>query len=129
MMQYVLMAIAGIWMADGLVLLAMPDRIVTLLKASLTLSPSLAKWSGVGILLGVVLLIWSDGMTYQPLWIVVGLGMIGKGLFFMWAPPSVRASVLQWCLNRDLIDYRFWGLGLCALALLLLDSLGWLKAR
>jgi len=41
-------------------------------------------------------------------------------------PTELRARLLEWCLSREDVDYRFWGLGLCALALLLLHALGWI---
>lgn len=33
---------------------------------------------------------------------------------------------LNWCVGREDIDYRFRGLGLCTLAVLLLYALGWI---
>lgn len=128
-MSYLLMIIAGLWMADGVALLTAPHRIIDLLKISLAGSPSIVKWSGLASLLGVGLVVGGQDLEYQPLWIVAGLAMIVKGLFFMWAPERVRQTVLKWCLSREPIDYRFWGLGLCMLSVLLLDALGWLKAQ
>ena len=125
-MSYLLMAIAGMWMADGVALLAVPKGIIGILKTSLKASPSLLTWSGLAAVLGITLLFGSNGLAYQPLWILVGLGMIVKGAFLVWAPDPLKEVVLEWCLNREPIDYRFWGLGLCALSLLMLDALGWL---
>ena len=128
-MIYLFLAIAGMWLADGLALLAMPERMVALLKISLDKSPAVLKWSGLAALLGVFLVVGSDGLPYQPLWIFVGVGMVGKGIFLMGVSETVTKPVLNWCLNREPIDYRFWGLGLCTLSLLLLDALGILKGE
>ncbi len=128
-MIYVLMAIAGIWMADGLALLVAPGRVMSLLRASLTTSPTLIKWSSLAAVLGTILILGSEGLPYQPVWVITGLAMIGKGIFLLWAPDPLRQAVVKWCLGREPIDYRFWGLGLCALSILLLDALGWLKSQ
>jgi hypothetical protein len=52
--------------------------------------------------------------------------MIVKGLFLLAGPPPWREPVIAWCLSREAVDYRFVGLGLVALALLLFRTLGWL---
>ena len=123
-MRYLLMAIAGLWMADGLALLLVPLRVIALLKESLVSSPSIVSWSGLSLALGVILLIEGGELSYHPLWLVVGLTMLGKGIFFLWASDEQRSVVLRWCLTREAVDYRFWGLGLCTLSLLLLDAVG-----
>ncbi|MCZ6800382.1 MAG: hypothetical protein O7F12_07845 [Nitrospirae bacterium] len=128
-MTYLLLAIAGMWLADGLALLAIPERMVALLKTSLDLSPSVLKWSGLAALLGIFLALGSEGLPYHPLWMFIGVGMVGKGLFLIWASEALRKPVLTWCLNREPVDYRFWGLGLCTLSLLLLDALGVLQGE
>ena len=127
--SYILFAIAGLWMADGLVLLVAPDRVVGLLKQALAVSPTLLKWGGIAGALGVVLLIGAENLPYQPLWGLVALAMIAKGLFLFVAPDPWRRAVVNWCLEREVVDYRFWGLGLCALSILLLDALGWLREK
>lgn len=127
-MPLLMFAIAGLWMADGLTLLVAPDRAMELLRQAMAASPRLVKWGGVSGLLGVVLLLGTEGLPYQPLWHVVAGAMIGKGMFLVWAPDEWRQRVVQWCLGRDPVDYRIWGIGLCALALLLLDALGLTKA-
>ena len=35
-------------------------------------------------------------------------------------------DMAHWCVGREDIDYRFRGLGLCTLAVLLLYALGWI---
>ena len=50
-------------------------------------------------------------MQFQPLWAIVGSVMIVKGGFLALAPDPVKRQVLDWCLHREDIDYRFWGLG------------------
>ncbi|RMH32726.1 MAG: hypothetical protein D6690_13270 [Nitrospirae bacterium] len=127
-MPFLMFAIAGLWLADGLALLVAPDRAMALLRQAVLASPRLVKWGSVSATLGLMLLVGTKGLRYQPLWHLVGIAMIGKGLFFLWAPDMWRQGVVQWCLSRDPVDYRIWGLGLCALALLLLDALGWLTS-
>ena len=49
-----------------------------------------------------------------------------KGVFLAMGPEAWRSRLVEWCLNRDDVDYRFVGIGLCTLAALLLHALGWL---
>lgn len=128
-MRYLLALIAGLWLADGLAFLVAPRRIMDLLKQALELSPTLVRWGGLAALLGIILLVGGQGLRYQPLWAIVGIVMMLKGLFLTFGPDGWRRLVLAWCLQRDEVDYRFWGLGLCALAILLLDALGWLQGE
>lgn len=125
-MKYILAAIAGVWMADGLALLVAPRRVVERVREALTLSPTLLQWEGVAACLGILLLLGTEGLRYQPLWLIAGGVMVVKGLFLAIGPDRWRRVLLDWCLRRDDVDYRFWGLGLCALALLLLHAVGWL---
>ena len=125
-MKYILAAIAGIWMADGLALLVAPGQVVARMREVLTLSPTLLRWEALASGLGVILLLGTEGFRYQPLWVIAGAVMVAKGLFLAVGPERWRQVLLQWCLHREEVDYRFWGLGLCALALLLLHALGWL---
>lgn len=124
-MHYLLAGVAGIWLVDGLSLLIAPRFVVTQMRELLTRSPTLIQWEGLSVVLGMVLLWGTGDLPYAPLWIVVGGAMIGKGLLFTMSSENVREHVVEWCLRREDIDYRFWGLGLCALALLLLDALRW----
>ena len=55
-----------------------------------------------------------------------GGGMIAKGAFLSIGTHSWRGPVIDWYVGREDIDYRFWGLGLCTLAVLLLHALGWI---
>lgn len=125
-MAYILFAIAGLWMADGLALLVAPNRMIVMLKQALSISPGLIKWSVVAGVLGILLLIGGQELAYQPLWGIIAILMIGKGLFLFAAPDAWRQVVIQWCLDREVVDYRFWGLGLCTISMLMLDALGWL---
>ena len=113
-------------MADGLALLVAPDRMIGTLKQALSISPGLLKWGVVAGALGMMLLLGGQGLAYQPLWGIVAVMMIGKGLFLFTAPEAWRQTAIQWCLDREVVDYRFWGLGLCTLSMLMLDALGWL---
>ena len=123
-MSYLLMIIAGLWMADGIVLLVAPLRMIALLKESLAASPGMMNWSVVSAVLGGILILQVGELDYRPLWFVAGLAMIAKGLFFLLGSPEHRRLVVKWCLTREAVDYRFWGLGLCTLSVLLLDALG-----
>lgn len=125
---YLLFAIAGLWMADGLALLLYADRLLAVMQA-LAVNPGLLKWGGLAAILGVILLVGGQSLAYQPLWVVVALAMIAKGAFWLGAPDPLRHAVIMWCLKRDVVDYRFLGLGLCTLSLLLLDALGWVKGE
>jgi len=122
-MPYLLFIIAGLWMADGLVLLLAPDRMMTLLRQTVKVAPSLLKWGGVAAVLGMALIVGTNELSYHLFWVLIGVAMIGKGIFLLWAPEEWQRSVIGWCLGREPIDYRFWGLGLCALSLLLLNAL------
>ncbi|MGH7208122.1 MAG: hypothetical protein ACREIL_01925 [Nitrospiraceae bacterium] len=125
-MNYVLAAIAGVWMADGLALLLAPRQVITRLREVLTLSPVVLRMEGVAACLGILLLLGTEGLHYQPLWLITGTAMVMKGVFLAVGPEQWRQWVVGWCLEREDVDYRFWGLGLCALAVLLLQALGWL---
>ncbi len=125
-MSYLLMAIAGLWMADGLALLVAPLWIVGQVRQALSTSPSLAKWSGLTLVGGMILLLQASDLPYQVVWMVTGLAMVAKGGFFLLSNDDIRQSVLQWGLSREAVDYRFWGLGLCTLSLLLIHACGWL---
>ena len=124
MTRYILAAIAGIWMADGLALLAVPLLVIKRVQESLLHSPQLLRWEAVGIGLGAILIVWSGSIPYQPLWWITGSAMIIKGCFLTGGPAAWRTPLLDWCFSREAIDYRFIGLWLCMLAVLLLHALG-----
>ncbi|TAJ32048.1 MAG: DUF2065 family protein [Nitrospirae bacterium] len=128
-MKYLLAAIAGIWMADGLALLVAPRQVIARVREVLALSSAMLRWEGVAVCLGIILLLGSGGLHYRLLWTVTGVAMVIKGLFLAVGPQRWRTGVLEWCLQREAVDYRFWGLGLCTLAILLLNALGWLGAQ
>jgi uncharacterized protein YjeT (DUF2065 family) len=128
-MTYVLAAIAGIWMADGLALLVAPSHVIARVREVLSLSPRMLRWEGVAASLGILLVIGAQELHYQLLWTIAGLSMLVKGLFLAVGPHQWRHQVLEWCLQREEVDYRFWGLGLCMLAVLLLHALGWVGSQ
>ncbi len=124
-MHHLLIGIAIIWLVDGLSLLLAPRYVITQIRELLTVSPSIIQWEGLSIVLGMILL-WSSGnLRYTYLWILLGCTMVGKGFLLTLSSEKLREHVVEWCLAREDIDYRFWGLGLCALALILLDALRW----
>jgi len=128
-MSYLLAAIAGVWMADGLALLVAPQQLIDRVRETLAISPGLIRWEAVAATLGIVLVVGATGLRYHALWVVIGALMVGKGVFLAWGPPRWREPVITWCLQREPVDYRFWGLGLCALAVLMLHALGWIGER
>lgn len=125
MIVFLLFFIAGLWMADGVALIFSPERVIGTLRQSLVTSPSFLRWGGLAALLGVFLLVGTRGIAYQPLWVIVGLSMIAKGVFLYAGSDLWRLRIVKWCLEREPMDYRIWGLGLCTLSVLLLDALNW----
>ncbi len=117
--------IAGLWMADGVALIFAPQRMVATLRQSVSVAPGFIKWGGIAAILGIFLIIGTNGIPYRPLWLVVGMSMIVKGVFLYAGPDRWRLRIVKWCLEREPVDYRMWGLGLCALSVLLLDALDW----
>lgn len=124
--EYALAMIAGMWLADGIALLLAPRFIIDHLRTAFQIHSALWPWQLFAIAAGVVLLIAGFDLRYQPLWTCTAGGMMAKGMFLAGAPSAWRERVVGWLLAREDVDYRFWGLGLCALAVLLLHALGWL---
>jgi hypothetical protein len=121
----VLFFIAGLWLADGIALIVAPERMIATLRQSLIVAPGFLKWGGLAGLLGLVLLVGTQDIAYQPLWIVVGLSMVAKGIFLYAGSDLWRLRIVKWCLEREPVDYRMWGLGLVTLSILLLDAMNW----
>jgi hypothetical protein len=126
MKEYTLAFLAGIWAADGLSLLIAPRLVINRVREATAVTPGIFRWQILAVAAGVALFILGFDMAYRPLWTTVALGMIAKGSFLWLGPTALRERVLEWCWNREDIDYRFWGLGLCTLAVLLLHALGWI---
>jgi hypothetical protein len=84
------------------------------------------QWELLAIIGGVFLLFASQELPYQWLWMVTAGGIIAKGAFPSIETHSWRGPVIDWCVGREDIDYRFRGLGFCTLAVLLLYTLGWI---
>jgi hypothetical protein len=95
------------------------------LRQSLIVAPGFLKWGGLAGLLGLVLIVLTHDVAYQPLWVVVGLSMVVKGVFLYAGSDLWRLRIVKWCLERETVDYRLWGLGLCTLSILLLDAMNW----
>ncbi len=123
-MTYLLMAMAGLWLVDGLALLVAPLWIIGQIRQALVASPSMRQWSGLTLVAGMILLLQASALAYQGLWMVIGVAMVVKGGFFLLSNEDTCRSALNWCLNREAVDYRFWGLGLCTLSMLLIRALG-----
>lgn len=124
--DYALAALAGIWLTDGLALLIAPRFIITQVRELLQQSPAILRWELLAIIGGLFLLFIAQDLRYRWLWMTTAGGMIAKGVFLSIGPPSWRTPAIDWCVGREDIDYRFWGLGLCTLATLLLHALGWI---
>ncbi|MBU6479174.1 MAG: hypothetical protein KGS09_01350 [Nitrospirae bacterium] len=126
MKDFALAALAGVWLADGMALLVAPRYIITQVRELVQQSPAILRWELLAIIGGVFLFFAAPEFPYQSLWMVTAGGMIAKGAFLSIGPHSWRGPVIDWCVSREDIDYRFWGLGLCTLAVLLLYALGWI---
>lgn len=126
MRDYALAAIAGIWLADGLSLLLFPRFVIERLREVIRQQPMIWTWQWLSVVAGGVLLLAALPLPYQPLWFLTALCMLIKGLFLAVGPKAVRTDLVEWGLNREDVDYRFIGIGLCTLAVLLLHALGWL---
>jgi uncharacterized protein YjeT (DUF2065 family) len=124
MRDYALAAIAGIWLADGCSLLLTPRFMVERLREVIRQQPAIWTWQWLSVAAGAVLLIAALPLMYQPLWIMTTLAMLIKGVFLALGPETWRSDLVEWCLSLDDVDYRFVGIGLCALAALLLHALG-----
>ena len=118
--------LAGVWLADGVSLLLAPRAVMNRVREVAATNPRIFRWQLLSILAGTVLLVLGFNLPYQPLWSLIALGIIGKGFLLWLAPQQLRARMLDWCSAREDVDLRFWGLGLCALAVLLLHALGWI---
>jgi uncharacterized protein YjeT (DUF2065 family) len=118
--------IAGIWMADGLALLIAPRHVMTQAREVLAVAPKALSWEGLAAGLGICLLAGTRGLHYELLWTMTGAAMVVKGAFLLMGPQQWKRNVLDWCLRREDIDYRFWGLSLCTLSILLLHAAGWI---
>ena len=126
MKEYALAIIAGMWLADGVALLIAPRFIMNAVRAAIHTNTALWPWQLFAMLAGGLLLWAGLDMPYRTLWIGTAAGMMVKGIYLAAAPADSRDRVIGWVLARDDVDFRFWGLGLCALAVLLLHALGWI---
>jgi hypothetical protein len=126
MREYALAAIAGMWLADGISLLAAPRFVIERVRAAIQAQLVLWPWHLLSAAAGAVLGVAGLDLPYQPLWFLCAGGMILKGLFLALGPEPWRGRALVWSLGREEVDYRFWGLALCTLAVLLLHALGWI---
>ncbi len=124
MLDILLVALVAVWLLDGLALLANPRGVIEALREFLQRQGGPRRWWALTSLLGLGLFGLPPHVPHRPLWLLVGAAMIAKGLFLGLAPDPWRTRVIAWCLSREDVDYRFWGLGLCALAIVLWHSLG-----
>lgn len=99
------------------------------IRQALVASPLMRRCSGLTLVAGMILLLEASDLTYQGLWMFIGVAMVVKGGFLLLSNEDTCRSALQWCLSREAVDYRFWGLGLCALSMLLIQALGGFGAQ
>ncbi|GKS56810.1 hypothetical protein YTPLAS18_03370 [Nitrospira sp.] len=128
MLDILLIALMAMWLLDGLALLANPQGVVCAIRELLDRHGEAPRWWALSSVLGIPLFLLPSSVPYRALWLLVGSAIVIKGLFLGLAPARWRNSFLVWCLSRDDVDYRFWGLGLCALAIVLWHSLGVVSA-
>jgi hypothetical protein len=126
MKEYALACLAGIWLADGTALLIAPRFVISHVGEAARQTPAIFRWEILSILGGGALMFFGSDLPLRLLWIVTGLCIVIKGFFLWLAPERLRGPLVDWCLTREDVDYRFWGLGLCTLAVLLLHGLGWI---
>jgi hypothetical protein len=126
MKEYALACLAGVWLADGVALLTAPRVVMNRVREIVLNKPELFRWQSLAVVAGLALLILGFDLPHALLWIMAGIGMMVKGLLLWLGPATLREQVLEWCVTRDNVDYRIWGLGLCILAVLLLHALGWI---
>lgn len=124
MVAWFLMAIAGLWMADGVALLVAPLWVVERMRHVVLTSTAMSTWSGVTLVAGLILIFASPDLDYQALWVVMGVAMMAKGGVLLLASDDTCQALLRWWMSREAVDYRFTGLVLCVLSLLLLHALG-----
>lgn len=123
MLHLALWTLLLVWLFDGLALLVAPRQVISVLRDVITQYGGVRRGWAVTSALGIALLWLPASFSFQPLWLAVACAMLAKGLFIGLAPARWRDPLVAWSLSREAIDYRFWGLGLCTLALLLWQGL------
>jgi hypothetical protein len=125
--DYALAAFAGIRLADDMALMLAPRYIITHVRELLQQSSVILRWELFSIIGGVFLLFSLQELPCQWLWMVKAGETSAKGAFLSIETRSWRGPANDWCVRRQGINYRFRGLGLCTLAVLLLYALGWIS--
>jgi hypothetical protein len=86
--DYVLAALGGVWLADGMALLVAPRYIITQVRNLVHQSPAVLRWEFLTIIGGVFLFFGAPEFPYQSLWMVTAGGMIAK-------EPSCRSDRIR----------------------------------
>ena len=123
MLHALLLTLCAVWLLDGVALLAHPRGVITALRQFVEVQGGVQRWWALTSGLGLVLFWLPAAFPHRSWWILVGSLMLAKGAFLGTAPDRWRSPVLAWCLTREEVDYRFWGLGLCTLAIVLGQNL------
>jgi len=120
-----LAALAGVCLANSIALRVAPCYVITQARELLQQFPAILRWELLPIIGGVFLLFARAG-TALPM-ALDGDGRIRdhQGAFLSIETHSRRRPVIDWWVGQAGVDYRFRGLGLCTLAILLLYALGW----
>ncbi len=115
----ILAVIGLIWLASGLVLIAVPAWWSTLMTGMVSSPDRRFALTQAMILIGLLLLIATSAL--QTVWLWVGLGVIAvlKGMFFLGAPEKLRVRAVNWWSRMPTWAHRIAGLCMVGLAVLL----------
>lgn len=114
-----LAAIGLIWLASGLVLIAVPRWWSDLVTALGTRPDRRFATAQVMILIGLALVVGAASLQTVWLWGILGTIAVLKGMFFLGAPAWMRARVVDWWCRSPTWSHRIAGLAMVGLAVLL----------
>jgi uncharacterized protein YjeT (DUF2065 family) len=111
--------IGVVWFSLGMGLIIVQAWTVEILERLVSDDFRLFVVIQIEMVVSLALLIGTAGFALRPLWIVVGLVGLLKGLFFTWAPIGKREALLDWFFKRPFWEYRLCGAVLVAVATVL----------
>jgi uncharacterized protein YjeT (DUF2065 family) len=111
--------IGVVWFSLGMGLIIVQAWTVEILERLVSDDFRLFVVIQIEMVVSLALLIGTAGFAFRPLWIVVGLVGLLKGLFFTWAPIGKREALLDWFFKRPFWEYRLCGAVLVAVATVL----------
>ena len=117
-MTIYLWCISIFWMAIGVTFVIIPSSLKKILKLFSKL-PKIAL-GGIPLILGLLLILSSSASSFS--FYIAMLGMLGivKGLSILLIPMDTLKTTVKWWLNQYPALYRFWGIVLIILALLVI---------